>query len=289
MYQLNNGILSISIASEGAELQRIFHLDHQLDYLWGADPAFWAKKSPVLFPIVGGLKNGSYQYHGNSYHLGRHGFARDSNFTVTAQSDNSIHFTLLSDAETLSVYPFHFRFSVIYTLNNNSLHVQYLVENTGSEPMYFSVGAHPAFAVPLIAGTGYDDYYLHFNHPETAGKWPLSADGLIETLPVNFLNNTSRLPLNKELFYGDALVFKNLGSTEIAVLSDKTVHGLTMHFEEFPYMGIWAAKNADFVCIEPWCGIADSVHTSGNLAEKEGINRLEAGNTFSRSWTVSVF
>ncbi len=289
MYQLKNGILHISVTSKGAELQRIFRIDNQLDYLWGADPAFWAKKSPVLFPIVGGLKNGSYQYQGNTYHLGRHGFARDSNFTVTAQSDHSIHFTLVSDTETLSVYPFHFRFSVIYTLNDNCLHVRYLVENTGDESMYFSVGAHPAFTVPLIAGTGYDDYYLHFNQPETAGKWPLSPDGLIESNPVDFLKNTNNLLLNKALFYGDALVFKNLQSTEIAILSDKTTHGLSMHFEEFPYMGIWSAKNADFVCIEPWCGIADSVTAAGNLSEKEGINRLEPGNHFSRSWSVSVF
>jgi galactose mutarotase-like enzyme len=243
----------------------------------------------VLFPIVGGLKNGLYQYKGNTYQLGRHGFARERDFSVAAQSANSITFTLESDTETLAVYPFAFRFSVVYTLEETTLHVGYLVENTGEESMYFSIGAHPAFAVPLISGTIYADYYLAFEQKETAGKWPLSGDGLIEANAVSMLENTDKLPLSKELFYGDALVFKHLKSNNISILTDKSKHGLTVHFEGFPYMGIWSAKNADFVCIEPWCGIADSVNASGNLTEKEGINLLLPNDQFMRNWNVKVF
>ncbi len=289
MYQLSNELLQVSIASKGAELQSIYHTGTQLEYMWSADPAFWGKKSPVLFPIVGGLKTNSYQYRGTTNSLNRHGFAREKEFTVTAQNHNSITFTLETDAESLKVYPFQFRFSVIYALEQNKLSVTYQVENKGDEPLYFSVGGHPAFAVPLVPGTAYTDYRLLFSEKETVGKWPLSHKGLIEKAPIPFLDNTSSLPLTKELFYGDALVFKNLQSTGISLVSDKNAHGLKLQFDGFPYMGIWSFKDADFVCIEPWCGIADSVDASGDITQKEGIHALSPNNQFTRSWSVELF
>lgn len=289
MYQLSNDHLAIAIAAKGAELQSIYHKTEKLEYMWSGDPAFWSKKSPVLFPIVGGLKDNTYQYQGKSYTLNRHGFAREKEFSVSAQTTDSICFTLEADEESLQVYPFRFRFSVIYTLLGQQLTVAYLVENTGKEPLYFSVGAHPAFAVPLIAGTQFSDYYLSFNRTETAGKWPLSPEGLIKTNPVNFLETTTKLALTKELFYSDALVFKQLVSNSISIRSDKHRHGLTVQFEGFPYMGIWSYKDADFVCIEPWCGIADSVHSSGDIIQKEGIHSLNPNEQFRRSWRVEIF
>ena len=289
MYSLSNSILTVSISAKGAELQSILHKGNGLEYMWSGDPAFWGKKSPVLFPIVGGLKNNTYQYKGKSYSLGRHGFARERDFIVTKQSENSITFTLKADDESLQVYPFDFRFSLIYTLDQNKITVTYLVENKGNERMYFSVGAHPAFAVPLTAGTDYTDFYLSFNHIEGSGKWPLSADGLIKKMPDAFLINTRRLPLTKELFYGDALVFKDLVSDSISILCDKTAHGLCVSYDNFPFMGIWSAKNADFVCIEPWCGIADSEDASGDITEKEGIHSLAPTEQFRRSWSIEVF
>ena len=153
----------------------------------------------------------------------------------------------------------------------------------------FSVGAHPAFKVPLVDGTTYEDHELVFSANETAGIYPLSADGLVEKYTEPFLNNSNSVPLTKALFAKDALVFKELRSDFIGILNHKNQHGLKLHYTNFPYMGIWAAKNADFVCIEPWCGIADSVDASGELAEKEGINQLDPGETFERSWTVEVF
>lgn len=289
MLSLSNDVLKISVSAKGAELQIIQHTGNGLEYMWSGDPAFWGKKSPVLFPIVGGLKNNTYQYKGKDYSLGRHGFAREKDFTVTAQTENSLTFSLEADSATLQVYPFPFRFSVIYTLEQNIITVTYKVENNGDELMYFSVGAHPAFAVPLVKGTAYTDYYLLFSQEEHSGKWPLSPEGLIRKEPVALLDNTNTLPLTKELFYGDALVFKDLRSNSISIVSDKTEHGLRLQYDDFPYMGIWSAKNADFVCIEPWCGIADSVDTSGNLIDKEGIHTLSPDESFTRSWSVEIF
>jgi galactose mutarotase-like enzyme len=155
--------------------------------------------------------------------------------------------------------------------------------------MYFSVGGHPAFRVPLHDGLNYSDYYLHFDKTESSPRWPISPEGLIETKPHPFFQNTDRLPLTKELFYKDALVFKDLTSNAVSLRSDKSERGWTMDFQGFPYLGIWAAKNADFVCVEPWCGIADSTSSNQQLKEKEGIEELTAGDIFERSWTLTIF
>ncbi len=288
-FEINSVLLKISIAAKGAELQSIKSAATGIEYLWSGDEKYWGKKSPVLFPIVGGLKNNSYTHHGKNYSLGRHGFARDRLFAVTKQSLDSITFQLKSDEESLAVYPFHFLFSITYSLLQNKLACTYDMVNTGNEIMYASVGAHPAFNVPLAEGTAFSDWYLQFNKTENAARWPLSAEGLIEILPESFLINTQTLPLAKDLFTSDALVFKNLQSTSIAILSHQSPHGLTMQFEGFPYFGIWSTNGANFVCLEPWCGIADSVHTKGEIKDKEGINILRPGAVFNKSWSVEFF
>ena len=288
MHSLSNSILSIEIASKGAELQSIFNKETGLEYLWNAG-TIWPKKSPVLFPIVGALKNNTYTYKGVDYSLNRHGFARDMNFDLIGQTDNSLTFSLKSNEATLRLYPFSFTFMVRYTLHDNSLEITFIIQNNGTEKMYSSVGAHPAFKVPLVDGTTYEDYYLQFTKTETAGRWPLSADGLLENTSTPFLQNTDVLPLKHELFTNDAIVFKDLESTSISLLRNKTHHGLKVSFAGFPYMGIWAAKNADFVCIEPWCGITDSVNATQQIEEKEGINTIESGEVFERSYSIEVF
>ncbi|HRI20580.1 MAG TPA: hypothetical protein PLA68_06480 [Panacibacter sp.] len=170
IYSIRNNELSVAIDSKGAELQSIVHKDFGLEYMWSGDAAYWAKKSPVLFPIVGGLKDNSYRYKGNTYHLPRHGFARDMVFTVTAQQEDEITFTLLSTKETFAKYPFQFVFSINYVLQKNKISVTYNIENTGSETMLFSVGAHPAFKIPLIEETKFEDYFLQFSSLENAGR-----------------------------------------------------------------------------------------------------------------------
>jgi len=289
MTLIENDILKVSIKTKGAELDSIYNKETNLEYMWSGDPAFWGKKSPVLFPVVGTLKNDIYYYNHKEYSLSRHGFAREMDFMVTAQTSSSAQFTLQSNEITFSKYPFSFRFDVIYSLKADKLLVNYKITNTGNDRLYFSVGGHPAFKVPLVNDTVYNDYYLEFNKPETTGRWPISKDGLIESSPAPLLNNKNRLSLSKELFYNDALVFKNLVSDRISLRSEKITNGLEFDFAGFPYLGIWAAKNADFVCIEPWCGIADSVTSDQQIVDKEGINKLGAKEIFERSWSVRTF
>jgi galactose mutarotase-like enzyme len=286
---IGNQHIQAQISTKGAELQSLYHKALQQEYIWEANPNFWAKKSPVLFPIVGGLKNNSYTYNGKEYMLNRHGFAREMEFNITGNSNDSVTFSIASSNNTLNVYPFEFVFSITYTVENNKLIVSYKVASMDKEIMYFSVGAHPAFKVPLGQDTVFTDYYLQLSHVENAGIYPLDAHGLLETNPIPFLNNQQTIPLTKPLFYKDALVFKHLQSNSISILNTQNKHGLTVGYEGFPYMGIWSFKDADFVCIEPWCGIADSVNSTGNLQQKEGILLLDSFETIEKNWWIEVF
>lgn len=289
MYIIENELLRVSLQTRGAELTSVYHKLLGLEYLWDGNPAFWGKHSPVLFPIVGGLKENTYFYKNQSYQLPRHGFAREKHFSVAQQTGTSISFSLTDDEETWMVYPFTFELTIVYTLEESSLVVGYEVKNKMNEDMYFSIGAHPAFKVPLVGVTYYEDYHLRLASPGTVERWTVSPDGLIEEIPAPFLQNDSTIHLTKELFLQDALVFKNLPANLISLRSSKHAHGLDFHFDGFPYLGIWAAKNADFVCIEPWCGIADSVNTDQQLKHKEGIIKLDARERFNREWKIVLF
>jgi galactose mutarotase-like enzyme len=197
-------------------------------------------------------------------------------------------FTLKSDEGSLRVYPFPFELRLRYVLDGRCLSLTYSVANTGQGDMYFSIGGHPAFAVPMTPDTLYTDYYLQFNGEEPMKRWKLQ-DGLLsgETEPV--YAPRGRINLDPALFYEDALVFRHLQSTEVTLGSARHTHGLRFRFEGFPYLGIWAAKNAPFLCIEPWCGHADRVGHNQNLTEKEGIEKLASGAVWQRTWSVECY
>jgi len=289
MFTIENEWLKVDIIAKGAELTGIYNKKYQLEYMWNADPLFWAKSSPVLFPIIGTLKDDTYLYEGKSYKLSRHGFARDMQFSVIHQENESIGFRIESSSETKQKFPFDFQFEIRYSLHENRLKVEYVVKNTGPGKMYFSVGGHPAFKLPLADGLNYSDYYLEFNKSETAVRWPISKQGLIEKEPAPLLQNSNQLTLTKKLFEKDALVCKHLRSTAVTLKSAKSEHGLSFDFAGFPFLGLWASPNADFLCIEPWCGIADSVDTNQELKQKEGIYETHPGEVWNRSWQLTLF
>ncbi len=287
--RISNGLLTVSVKHKGAELESLFSHATNIDYMWGADAAFWGKSSPVLFPIVGALKDGSFTYEGKSFHLSRHGFARDREFLLEVQEPHRLVFLLKSDEASLKFYPFSFEFRIIYTLDQFALSVSYDVGNLTDGPMFFSVGAHPAFKVPLTNLTSYEDYFLKFGKKETKERWSVTSEGLIDKISYPFLNDEDVLPLTRELFYNDALVFKGLESNTISIRSHKHTNGIDFSFTGFPFFGIWAAPDADFVCLEPWCGIADSVTHNGLLEEKEGMVQLTPGATWQRGWEVKCY
>jgi galactose mutarotase-like enzyme len=288
MITIENEKLKAVISPKGAELQSLVNKETGIEYMWSGDAVYWSKFSPVLFPIIGTLKNDTYLYKGKAYELPRHGFARERIFLKEKVSSSETVFTLTQDAETLAVYPFAFSLKLRYQLKKNSLTCTYEVTNTGYDELLFSVGAHPAFAVPMVKDSDYADYYLQFNTTEQLHRWKLQ-DGLMADHAEPLPTQNGKLPLTHELFYEDAIVLKNMQSNKITIGCATHQHGLHFNFNDFPFFGIWAFRDANFVCLEPWCGIADSVQHNQQLADKEGIVKLATNANWQRNWNVECF
>lgn len=289
MYSIENEHLRVQMVSKGAELAGVYSKTTKLEYLWNGDPKYWGKKSPVLFPVVGTLKNNTYYYNGDAYHLPRHGFARDMEFSVAGQTPSSITFYLEDNEHTLVKFPFRFRLEIIYTIEASALFVHYKVINKEEDNMYFSIGGHPAFKIPLENNIDFEDYYFEFSNEEHALRWPISGEGLINPDATTLIKNTNVLPVTRELFSRDAIVFKHLNSERITLKTNKSKHGIEFFFPGFPFLGLWSFKDANFICIEPWCGIADSTTSDQQLINKEGINLLTGKAEFNRKWSVRFY
>lgn len=286
MIILENNLLSVKILAKGAELCSVVCKEQLTEYIWQADPEYWNKHSPILFPIVGTLKNDTFSHKGMTYKMSRHGFARDMQFTVTQQEAERAVFTLVSGPETLAQYPFLFKLQISYQLSGNSLQVSYTVSNEGEDTMHFSIGGHPAFRLPISNDLQFEDYSLQFEQKEHALIYPLDQEGQLLAQGIPFLENTDTLALDKSLFYADALIFKALKSKKLRLATTKDSRSIEFSFEQFPYLGIWSKKDADFVCIEPWQGITDRQDASGILAEKEGICSLAPQEEWKAGWQV---
>lgn len=285
-YTLKNNILSATIYSKGAELCSL--VDHEgINYLWSADPKFWPRHTPILFPLVGRVANGEYSFNERTYQLSQHGFARDMEFTLTEQTDTSLTFTLCSNEITESLYPFKFELNVIYILKGRSLEITYKVTNTDTQTIGFKLGAHPGFMCPLFEDEKMEDYYLELEEPENALLMQLTPEGLFthETKPFN----GQKIPLSPELFAKDALVFTNLKSQAISLCSSNHDKKLTVSFDGFPFLGIWSTPTrSPFICIEPWFGHADFIDDSKELLAKKDIISLPTNHTFKCKHIISL-
>ncbi|EEP6724843.1 aldose 1-epimerase family protein [Listeria monocytogenes] len=289
MIKLENEVLLVEMKTAGAELTRIFHKDTGLEYLWNADSKFWGRHSPVLFPTVGRLVEDTYLVDGKPYHLGQHGFARDRDFQVIEQTEKSVRFELDADEDSLAVYPYKFKLSIIYTIEKNTVAVSYEVENTDNKRIYFSIGAHPAFNLPLTDGTTFEDYYLDFGTEENLETLCLEGPYRSGEIKKVVDKSAQYLPLSYDLFKNDALIFEALKQKEMTIKSDKTPHFVKVSFPEFPFVGVWTAKpGTPFLCIEPWYGIADGAGESVELRDKAGIEHLEPEAVFASEYEITV-
>lgn len=289
MKTISNKLFQVAVKEIGAELCSIKSLISGKEYIWQADPEVWAAHAPNLFPIIGCLKEDAFLYKGEEYACPKHGFFRKNDqVSLVESTSNSLTFGLKYNEETLMVYPFKFEFLIKYTLEGNKLTLEHTAINHGEGDMLFSVGGHPAFACPLNEGEKYEEYYLEFEKAETAQTWRVQADGLIgpDTRPV--FDEPTLINLHAHLFDDDALVFKNLNSSKVSLRSRKSDQMLSMEFKDFPYLGIWAKPNADYVCIEPWIGIADSADSDRNFETKEGLVSLPAKEKFVASYSIIV-
>lgn len=285
--QLQNNDLNVIISNKGAELSSVKSLKYELEYLWQGDSSYWSRKAPILFPIVGRLINDQYEFNGNKYNLGQHGFARDYNFKTNKLDDTMVSLFLESDESTKKMYPFDFRLTITYVLDKNSIIITYLVENLGNEMMYFSIGAHPGFNLPLVSNTVFEDYYISFTPNYARETIPLIGPYL--DLTSKTITELDRLALSRDIFDNDALIYGTCGKNTLTIQSDKTNRFISLSYNDFPYVGIWSPpkKAAPFVCLEPWLGIADPINASGNINEKLGIIQLEGGKSFAAEYSIT--
>ncbi|GAA4303527.1 aldose 1-epimerase family protein [Aestuariibaculum suncheonense] len=290
MFTLENDLLKIGVKKTGAELCEISAVKNKTQFMWDANPDVWAGFAPNLFPIIGALKDNTYLLNNKAYNLPKHGFIRDNDkIELHKQTQDSLTFKRSYDETSLKVYPFKFEFFITYKLKDSTLDVIHTIKNLDDNTMYFSLGGHPAFKCPVHNNETYTDYSLIFEHTENSETHMVSlTDGLIfnETAPL--FNNTNIIRLTHDLFDKDALIFKDLKSKKVTLNSKNSGDILTVSYHDFPYLGIWAKPTGDYVCIEPWLGIADSVTHNQDFKTKEGILTLEPGKTFMATYSIEI-
>jgi galactose mutarotase-like enzyme len=288
MITLENEFLKVSVRAKGAELTSVYNKPDNIEHLWQADPAVWAWHAPNLFPVVGACIDNKLFVEGAPYTMERHGFARQSAFSLQDSSASHALFSLTYTREILVQYPYKFEFQILYKLAGKAVSVSYRVINKDEKTMFFSLGGHPAFNVPFTAKENYADYFLEFPDDTQLTRHLLSDAGLFNGNTEPMLLDKQNLHLTKDLFAKDALVFKDLRSKEVSLRSTKHKHAIRLAFPEFSYLGIWAKPGADFVCIEPWLGCADTEGKRVDISEKEAIEQLPAGKTFEATYTIAI-
>lgn len=286
---IENDVLRARFNELGGELQSLVAKETGIEYLWQGNPDFWGRRSPVLFPFVGRLKDDQYVYHGQTYYVGQHGFARDQVFVAEQESQTRLSFVLQSNEETKKLYPFDFELILTYELKDSRLKCGYEVRNKGTEDMYFSIGGHPAFNVPIDGKGQFDDYFLQFSPRKSRLSLPLAGAFVDDDNKTLGQTNTDIL-LTRELFKNDALIYETVGPNSYSIKSEETPHSVTVSYDNMPFVGIWSPypNEAPFVCIEPWCGIADTVQATGQLTEKLGINHLGVDELFTQVYQIEI-
>ena len=290
MFQLTNNVLKISVKPKGAELCEIASVKNHNQFMWHADPDIWRSYAPNLFPIIGSMKNDQYTFKGQTYHMPKHGFVRhNDDIKLVNQTKNSLTFSLMYNEGLLKLFPFKFELLITYSLNNNTLEIKHTVKNLDDKAIYFSIGGHPAFKCPVYKNENYTDYSLVFEHEETAQTYVLNMDnGLVTNQTKPAFDTKNSINLRPDLFTKDALIFKDLQSRKVALVSNNHGEILNVTYKDFDYLGIWAKPNAPYVCLEPWLGIADAENTSQKLTEKEGIIKLPINETFNATYSIQI-
>lgn len=290
-YTLTSDKLVLNVNSKGAELCSIKN-KQGYEYLWQGDPEIWPRQAPVLFPIVGKLKDNRYSFGDSIYTMSQHGFARDLEYSLVKQEPQELVFELNSDEISRSTYPFDFRLTLKYLLKSNILLCSYEVKNTGEDTMYFSIGAHPGFNILLSKHHGKCYPYLEFKKSELV----LSnlSGGLLSGEKHRLSLSETRLSIHAELFKNDALVAEGGQIEGLSLCLDAEGRKIDLSCSGWPYFGIWSKpdpKDATlkFLCLEPWFGVADNINHDGLLKNKSGILHLDAGKTFDAAFELSFF
>lgn len=286
---INNEHLTVTLDSEGAVLHSI--QKEGLEYLWQGDPKYWKRRDANLFPYVGRLTDGQYLLDGKTYPLPTHGFCIGTEFQVTEQSESSVRFTLEDSEVTLKQYPFHFTFHVDYRLEGDSIVKTCLVENRNETEMYFGIGGHPGFQVPLGGVGEFTDWQLVFAEACQPVRVDLDQSNyrLAGTEQPYPLKDDTTIPLTHPLFDLDAVVLKDMART-VTICSPLSNHSVTVSYPDMPFLGLWHAPHTDapYVCIEPWVSLPSHSAYMEDLAKQEHLIHLPAGETYRNAMTITL-
>lgn len=278
-YQIESNSLIVQVTSKGAEMKRLFSREWHRELLWLGDEKIWNRSAPVLFPIVGKLKDDEYHLKGKNYKMSQHGFARDFEFKCTECGSSEVEFLLEATQASFNFWPFCFELRIRYKVQDNKVIVSYFVKNVDRQDIYFSIGAHPGFDTKDIA-----NYEIRFEIPEK--EYFKVSNGLVDWKKAHEFKE-QKLSVTKDLFKEDALIFKKLKSKYIDLVDTKRSEVIRVHANT-PYWGIWGKGDVPFVCIEPWYGVADGMEHDKNLEEKNGIVTLGEGELFGFSYTIEM-
>lgn len=295
MYSIENQYLKIEVSSLGAELQSIFDKEMKQEVLWQGDKKYWGRRAPVLFPNVGRHSGDFYLWKGKRFDTKQHGFARDMEFTCVLEKDDELVFSLKDTEKTREYFPFAFELKIGYTLSGRALQVKWEVKNQGQETMYFTIGGHPAFRVPVLENTVQTDYKLLFEVPDRLEyKLICPGEGTADPsssypLILKKYGEYYGCDIEAHMFDKDALLFDE-GQVQWAALGypDGTPY-VSLECRDFTNFGIWSVPGAPFVCLEPWMGRCDDHDFSGEISQKPGILKLGPSDTFRKSYKIRVF
>ncbi|MGK7861116.1 aldose 1-epimerase family protein [Falsiroseomonas sp. E2-1-a4] len=282
---LSSGQVTVVVKSQGAELASLRDATGQ-EFLWQAGPE-WPRHAPVLFPIVGRVRDDTLRVGHELYPMGQHGFARDSRFELLEQGAESCRFLLVDSAATHAAYPFAFRLEVAYALHGASLTVTHTAHNPGEGTLPFSIGAHPAFRWPLPGAGAKNAHRIEFEQEESGPAWRLDENGLIDATPQPFPVHGRNLGLREDLFRPSAIILLNPASRRLRYAAPGT-KGLEVTWQGFSHLGLWMKPGAEFLCIEPWAGYADPAQFWGDIWAKPGMEMLGAGESRRFMWRVSL-
>lgn len=290
MHTLKNDILTVKVKEHGAELASI--MKGSTEYLWQADPAFWGRHSPVLFPIVGSVWEKRYRIDGVEYEMGQHGFARDMDFTLVDGNETEVRYRLESSAETLAKYPYPFVLEIAYRLEGNKLDVIWDVYNPSEEDIFFQIGAHPAFYYPDYDPQAPERGFLSFDRTEGLECIRIKEKGCVDAVTKYPLEIPAegKLPLTRETFDEiDTIVLEDSQVGHVTLHRNDGSPWLSLSFDA-PVVGIWSppTKNAPFICLEPWYGRCDRAGYEGDYRDKDWMNRLAPGERFSSVYTIEI-
>lgn len=293
---ISSDSLTASIDTMGAQLMNL--QKGESEYLWQGNSNWWPRRAPILFPIVGVLKDGKAESAEGTVSLARHGLARLNQFEVVEQSTSSVTLQLKSAEETLKAYPYDFELKLIFSVAGDTLTQTYEVTNPANVVLPFTLGAHPAFNIPIpgVEATSLDQYHLSFTRSWTSYGPSITDEGLCDyTAPQRLIVDSDTLPLSWELIDREkTITLEDVPDRRITLAASteapSEAHGIQMDFEGFDYLGIWSsAPGCPFVALEPWCGIADTVDTDGVFEHKPGIMCLEPGQSIAKTLSIRLF